>query len=105
MRIRSSVATVALLGTLMFWGVAPAQASILATETGTETVVASDSCAANDNLDMIATVFIGRCRKGSIRQEFPGEYLDIKLGVIKKESSATGKKAWKLLNDNRFKKS
>ncbi len=30
-------------------------------------------CIANNNLGDIADSFISRCRKGSIRQEFPGE--------------------------------
>ncbi|MEH2173130.1 hypothetical protein [Nostoc sp.] len=36
--------------------------------------------------------------------EFPSEFLNSYLEDIKKNKSASGKKAWKLLNDNRFKK-
>ena len=60
------------------------------------------NCRANDNLSDSANNFIGRCRQGSIRREFPAEHLSRTLGEIKGDSSASGKKAWKLLNDNRF---
>jgi hypothetical protein len=64
----------------------------------------AENCEANDNLTEIANSFISRCRKASIRREFPGELLNETLGAIKKGKSAQHKKAWKLLNDNRFKK-
>lgn len=63
-----------------------------------------DSCEANDNLSLFADTFISVCRKASIRREFPSEFLNTSLEDIKKNKSATGKKAWKLLNDSRFKK-
>jgi hypothetical protein len=59
---------------------------------------------AGDNLDETAESFIGRTRKGSINREFPGELKGKTLGEIKQGKSAAEKKAWKLLNDNRFKK-
>ncbi|WP_448265318.1 hypothetical protein [Nostoc sp. DSM 114159] len=62
------------------------------------------SCEANDNLSLFADTFISVCRKASIRREFPSEFLNSYLEDIKKNKSAIGKKAWKLLNDNRFKK-
>ncbi len=62
------------------------------------------NCEANDNLTETAMSFIGRCCKGSIQREFPGELLWTTLSAIKIGSSAVHKKAWKLLNDNRFKK-
>ncbi len=62
------------------------------------------NCVANDNLGEVADSFISRCRKASIRSEFPGELLSETLGNIKKGKTARHKKAWKLLNDNRFKK-
>jgi hypothetical protein len=62
------------------------------------------SCVANENLSEIADAFISRCCKASIRREFPSELLSETLSAIKKGSSAVHKKAWKLLNDNRFKK-
>ncbi|MFN6571581.1 hypothetical protein [Dendronalium sp. ChiSLP03b] len=63
-----------------------------------------DTCEANDNLSLFADTFISVCRKASIRREFPSEFLNSYLEDIKKNKSASGKKAWKLLNDNRFKK-
>lgn len=63
-----------------------------------------DSCEANDNLSLLADTFISVCRKASIRREFPSEFLNSYLEDIKINKSASGKKAWKLLNDNRFKK-
>ncbi|MEH1842759.1 MAG: hypothetical protein V7L20_29500 [Nostoc sp.] len=63
-----------------------------------------DSCEANDNLSLFADTFISVCRKASIRREFPSEFINSSLENIKKSKSAIGKKAWKLLNDSRFKK-
>ncbi|WP_375499397.1 NACHT domain-containing protein [uncultured Nostoc sp.] len=48
--------------------------------------------------------FISVCCKASIRREFPSEFLNYYLEDIKINKSASGKKAWKLLNDNIFKK-
>ncbi|MFS8799176.1 hypothetical protein NW824_07105, partial [Synechococcus sp. R60.3] len=62
----------------------------------------SDDCVANNNLGDIADSFISRCRKASIRQEFPGELLNETLGNIKAGNAANYKKAWKLLNDRGF---
>jgi hypothetical protein len=56
------------------------------------------------NLKEKARSFISRCRKGSINREYPGELLDKTLDEIKRGSSATETKAWKLLNDQRFAK-
>ncbi|MEW4368202.1 RHS repeat domain-containing protein, partial [Aliikangiella maris] len=42
--------------------------------------------------------------KASIREEFPSEFLDMTLEQIRNDKSAEGKRAWKLLNENRFKK-
>lgn len=42
--------------------------------------------------------------KGSVREEFPSEYLDKTLEQIRRDKSKLGKKAWKLLNDSRFRK-
>lgn len=67
-------------------------------------VTAADVCAANDNLGEIATNFISRCRKASIRQVFPGQHYGDSLGSIKDCGQSSCKTAWKLLNDNRFKK-
>jgi hypothetical protein len=71
------------------------------------TVFAPDlfgNCKTNDNLGEVADSFISRCRKASIRAEFPGELLGETLGNIKRGNAANYKKAWKLLNDGRFKK-
>jgi len=62
----------------------------------------SADCVANNNLGDIADSFISRCRKASIRQEFPGELLNETLGNIKAGNAANYKKAWKLLNDRGF---
>lgn len=62
------------------------------------------NCVAKENLEEKAFSFISRCRKGSIQREFPGELKEESLGTIKNGSSAIHKKAWKLLNDNRFAK-
>ena len=77
-----------------------------------EAVITSDSChrGSNSRRQWIPETavpreeFISRCRKASIRREFPGSHLDLPLGTIKKGKSTNGKKAWKLLNDNPFKK-
>ncbi len=67
-------------------------------------LIVQASCVANDNLGDTAEVYIGRCRKGSIKSEFPGELLQETLKNIKAGSAANYKKAWKLLNDSRFAK-
>ncbi|MCZ8355629.1 MAG: hypothetical protein O9340_12895, partial [Cyclobacteriaceae bacterium] len=56
---------------------------------------------------MTAEEWIGKYCKGSIRSEFPEEFLDWTLDQIKAEAqkgNARAKKAWKLLNDKRFRK-
>ncbi|MFK8906519.1 hypothetical protein [Streptomyces sp. YS-3] len=67
-------------------------------------VAAAEVCAANDNLGEIATNFISRCRQASIRQVFPGQHYGDSLGYIKDCGEKSCRTAWKLLNDNRFKK-
>lgn len=64
----------------------------------------ADACVAGENLGEIANNFISRCRKGSIRQAFPGEHYGDSLGYIRGCGLSSCKTAWKLLNDNRFKK-
>ncbi|MFF4850795.1 hypothetical protein [Streptomyces sp. NPDC001194] len=64
----------------------------------------SDACAAGENLGEIANNFISRCRRGSIRQAFPGEHYGDSLGYIRGCGRGSCRTAWKLLNDNRFKK-
>jgi glycine betaine/choline ABC-type transport system substrate-binding protein len=64
------------------------------------------NCNYNDNLQVIATNFISKCCKASIRQVFPGEYLNETLLYIEQAQSidARAKTAYKLLNDGRFRK-
>ncbi|MFD1538284.1 hypothetical protein [Nonomuraea guangzhouensis] len=76
--------------------------AVASSSTGTSAAVLS--CNARDNLSAIANDFISKCRKASIRQEFPSEFLPDTLGTIQKIKTARGKTAWKLLNDNRFKR-
>lgn len=64
----------------------------------------SQNCNFSDNLDESADSFISRCRKASIRREFPGDYYGKTLGEIDRDRSKDGKKARKLLNDRRFEK-
>jgi hypothetical protein len=80
--------------------------ALLCTTEGQEPdgALASGNCEANDNLGETADSFISRCRLASIRREFPSEFLNETLGTIKKGKTAKHRKAWKLLNDNRFKK-
>ena len=54
-----------------------------------------------------ADQYISKNRKGTIRREFPTEYLDKTLNEIEKDAkagNAAAKKAKKLLTDGRFKK-
>ena len=64
-------------------------------------------CEYDDNLNDTARTFIGRCCEGGINREFPGEYYDVTLSQIKADSkagNASARKAYKLLNDSRFRK-
>lgn len=67
-------------------------------------ITQSPSCQYEDNLEESASSFISRCRKSGVRREFPSEYNEKTLREIKRDKSADGKKAYKLLNDRRFKK-
>lgn len=61
----------------------------------------------NSEDNMTANDIISNRRRGSIRREFPGEYLDKTYGEIKKDAKAGKKRARtakKLLEDSRFKK-
>lgn len=71
---------------------------------GVVTVAFAADCVAKNNLSEKADPYISRCRKASIRKEFPSEHLNDTLGDIQKGKSASEKKAWKLLNDKRFAK-
>ena len=72
---------------------------VIRTEASTDS-----NCNYNDNLSESADSFISRCRKGGIRREFPSEYNNVTLRDIKGDKSDDGKKAYKLLNDRRFRK-
>jgi hypothetical protein len=63
-----------------------------------------ENCNANDQLYERASRFIEKCRKASIYRVFPAQHLGKTIGEIKNGSSSSHKTAWKLLNDNRFKK-
>lgn len=67
-------------------------------------VTSQNSCDANSCLDETCRSFISRCRKGGIHSEFPGQFYDVKIRVVKEGKTDAHKKAWKLLNDGRFKK-
>ncbi|MGV9888699.1 hypothetical protein [Streptomyces sp. NPDC003395] len=72
-----------------------------------DTAAAGRDCRAGDNLDEIAAKFISRCKKGSIRREFPSDRLSRSLQEIydgKQRGDRDDVKAWKLLNDRRFDK-
>ncbi|WP_437606729.1 hypothetical protein WMF20_38145 [Sorangium sp. So ce834] len=64
----------------------------------------AQSCNARRNPQETAMSFIGRCCKGSILRVFPSHLLSTRLEDIRKGKTYDYKKAWKLLNDNRFKK-
>ncbi|NDU71764.1 hypothetical protein GWI34_03865 [Actinomadura sp. DSM 109109] len=67
-------------------------------------LAAPAGCKVNDNLGATADDYISRCRKAVVRGEFPSEYLDLTLAVIKVDRTTTGRKAWKLLTDSRWAK-
>jgi hypothetical protein len=64
----------------------------------------AQSCNTNENLEEVAISFIGRCCKGAILREFPGQLLFTKIEDIRRGSTSDHKKAWKLLNNSRFRK-
>ncbi|WP_436771587.1 hypothetical protein [Yinghuangia sp. YIM S09857] len=66
--------------------------------------LARGACDARDNLGEVANNFISRCRKAGIRQRFPGEHYGDKLGYLMKCRTESCNRAWKLLQDGRWKK-
>jgi len=89
----------------------------------TASAASSQNCNTRDNLRETARSFAGRCCKGSIKEVFPGEYWDSTLGEIQDACSVGGRrgcddgddepsassaknaqKAWKLLDQARFRK-
>ena len=74
---------------------------------GTGVLTAAQSAqvqAAITRLNSSALQWIARNCKGSIAREFPSQLYNKTLEQIKNMKDADGKKAWKLLNDGRFKK-
>ena len=58
-----------------------------------------------DNLDTSVEEFIAKDRKGSIRSEFPGEFLDVSLRKVLEEAkngNRAARTAYKLLIEKRF---
>lgn len=92
----------AILGLSLF--VLPACNSSSSLGEGSVITQTDKRCNYEDNLDERADSYISRCRKGGIRREFPSDYYGKTLREIKRDKSANGKKAYKLLNDGRFKK-
>ncbi|MFG2445248.1 hypothetical protein ACGFQG_20480 [Nocardia fluminea] len=83
-------------------------ASMVHAETVTIDLISQGlSCRAADNHGEVAAKFISRCKKGSVRSEFPSDRLSRTLGEIyagKMSGDRDDVKAWKLLNDHRFDK-
>lgn len=102
--VRGLVAASLALGALTVAPVAVAVAPGAPTAPVSAPDLARGACDANDNLGEVANNFISRCRKAGIRQVFPGQHYDDKLGDLKNCREASCKTAWKLLNDNRWKK-
>lgn len=99
-RVFARLSAAMIFAVMLLAGINPAAGALERSAAAEYQLVAS--CRANDNLSEVANDFISRCRQGSIRREFPAQYLSRTLGDIKADSGASGKKAWKLLNDNRF---
>ena len=81
--------------------------AVLAIPIGWELLAGLGAAAAAILLAKTAQEIISEKKKGSINQEFPGEWLDKTLGEIEeaaKKGDATARKAKKLLNDKRFDK-
>jgi hypothetical protein len=59
-----------------------------------------------ENLVLTANQFISKCCKATIRQQFPGQYLNKTLTeiLIAQNTDRAAKTAYKLLNDGRFRK-
>jgi hypothetical protein len=78
--------------------------NVSSTVIGQTGLLFASDCVAKNNTSELATNFIARCCKGSIKSVFPGEMYSKTVGEIKKGKSKSHKTAWKLLNDGRFKK-
>jgi hypothetical protein len=99
-------AVIAVVGTYAFPGISTAATSVptAAAVFKSGITYALASCKVEDNLAATAEDYIKRCRKASILREFPSEYLDRTLAIIKTDRTTKGRKAWKLLTDSRFAK-
>lgn len=102
------VAPAALAFTALFT-IAPTASAVPAADPATvaSEFTAPRDCVAGNNHDEVAAKFISRCKKGSIRREFPTDRLSRSLGEIyagKQGGDRDDVKAWKLLNDKRFDK-
>jgi hypothetical protein len=64
----------------------------------------AQGCNTNENFGDNAMAFIARCCKGSILREFPGQLLWTTIREIRRGTTADHKKAWRLLNDRRFRR-
>jgi hypothetical protein len=82
----------------------------------------AQNCNVRDNMGETAESFVGRCCKGSVKSEFPGEYWQKTLNEIDSDCSVGGRrgcedgdepsassaqkarKAWKLLTRSEYRK-
>ena len=81
--------------------------AVFAIPLGWELLVGVGAAAAAVLFAKTAQEIISETKKGSINQEFPGEWLDKTLEKIEeaaKKGDASARKAKKLLNDKRFNK-
>lgn len=93
-----TIVIIAVVLSSLFWSLAPTSPFV------GPSLALAQSCNTNENLDEAAISFIGRCCKGSIFREFPGQLLFAKIAEIRRGTTADHKKAWKLLNNSRFRK-
>lgn len=68
--------------------------------------LAATDCTIDANLALTAQDFIGKCCKGTIRAEFPGEMLANTVGNIRdnKSKNDSYKTAWKLISRSEYRK-
>lgn len=97
----------AILAALLGIGIAlmgAQSASAAATSSSIVVSLIPPGCGVTENLDSTANDYIEKCRKASVRNEFPSEYFERTLAQIKVDRTTKGRKAWKLLTDSRFAK-
>jgi hypothetical protein len=68
--------------------------------------LAATDCTIDSNLTLTAQDFIGKCCKGSVKAEFPGELLANTVQDIRdnKSKNASYKTAWKLISRSEYRK-